>query len=46
LIEPRLEPPSGPRPLWLRLGWLLLIWGASTAALGLVAMLIRFWLGA
>jgi hypothetical protein len=26
---------------WKRLGWLVLIWAASVAALGVVAMLIR-----
>lgn len=30
-----------PRPLWKRLGWLVLIWGLSVAALGLVALLFR-----
>ena len=32
------------RPLWQRLLWLVAIWGASVAALGLVALLIRWWL--
>ena len=32
------------RPLWARLGWLVLIWAASGLALGLVALAIRTWL--
>ncbi|QNN66148.1 DUF2474 family protein [Sphingomonas rhizophila] len=36
--------PSGHVPLRSRLGWLLLIWGLSIAALGAVAMLLRWWL--
>lgn len=31
-------------PLWKRLGWLALIWLASVSFLGVVAMVIRFWL--
>ena len=34
------------RPLWSRLGWLVLIWCASVLALGLVALIIRMWLKA
>jgi hypothetical protein len=34
------------RPLWFRLGWMVLIWAASVAALGAVAFLIKAWLGA
>ncbi len=30
-----------PLPIWCRLGWMLLIWTASVAALGVVALLIR-----
>jgi hypothetical protein len=33
------------RPLWSRLGWLVLIWAASVAMLGAVAFVIRAWLG-
>jgi Protein of unknown function (DUF2474) len=33
------------RPLWSRLGWLVLIWAASVAVLGAVAFVIRAWLG-
>ncbi|GGX28807.1 hypothetical protein GCM10007242_39010 [Pigmentiphaga litoralis] len=29
------------RPWWKRMGWLLLIWGGSVAALGVVAWLFR-----
>jgi hypothetical protein len=35
-----------PRSIWSRLGWVLLIWAASVAALGAVAFVIRLWLGA
>ena len=31
-------------PLWRRLLWLLAIWAASVAVLGVVASLIRWWL--
>ena len=30
-----------PGPLWKRIGWLVLIWTLSVAALGLVAYAIR-----
>ena len=30
-----------PGPLWERVGWLVLIWTLSVAALGLVAYVIR-----
>jgi Protein of unknown function (DUF2474) len=33
------------RPLWSRLGWLVLIWAASVAVLGAVAFVIKAWLG-
>jgi hypothetical protein len=31
-------------PLWKRFAWMVAIWAASVAALGAVAMLIRWWL--
>ena len=34
-----------PGPWWKRLGWLVLIWTLSVALLGIVAMIIRSWLG-
>jgi hypothetical protein len=40
------EPPATPRPLWSRVGWMILIWAASIAALGAVAAVIRLWLRA
>ncbi|MEO8548180.1 MAG: DUF2474 domain-containing protein [Sphingomicrobium sp.] len=43
-IEPRLDPPECPRPLAVRLGWLALIWAASVAALGVVALTLRWWI--
>ncbi|MFN0264018.1 DUF2474 domain-containing protein [Tepidamorphus sp. 3E244] len=36
------EAGATPRPLWKRLGWMALIWAASVAALGAVAMVIRW----
>jgi len=44
LIEPRRAPPDGKRPLYVRLGWMLAIWAASVAALGVLAMVLRWWL--
>ncbi|API59999.1 hypothetical protein BSL82_12325 [Tardibacter chloracetimidivorans] len=38
------DPP--PAPWWKRLAWFVGIWAASVAALGLVAFLIRLWIGA
>ena len=38
-------PDSAP-PLWRRLGWMALIWIASVAALGVVALLIRLLMNA
>jgi hypothetical protein len=33
-----------PAPLWKRFGWLVLIWAASVASLGIVAGILRWWL--
>jgi hypothetical protein len=33
-----------PAPLLRRIGWLVLIWAASVCALGVVSLLIRWWL--
>lgn len=35
---------DAPSPLWKRLGWMVLIWAGSVATLGLVSMVIRYWL--
>ena len=32
-------------PLWKRLAWMGAIWAMSVAALGAVAMVLRWWLG-
>lgn len=38
---------AGPRAHWLRrIGWLVLLWAGSVAALGLVAWLIRQFMNA
>ncbi|MBB2970631.1 DUF2474 domain-containing protein [Mesorhizobium sp. RMAD-H1] len=38
-------PQTGTKRLWLRrMGWLVLIWGLSVAALGLVAWLFRIFM--
>lgn len=34
------------KPLWQRLGWLVLIWTCSVAALGVVAWLLRLFMSA
>lgn len=32
-------------PLWQRLAWLVAIWTASVTGLGIVAFIIRSWIG-
>ncbi|MBK4990841.1 MULTISPECIES: DUF2474 domain-containing protein [Pseudomonas] len=34
------------KPLWQRLGWLLLIWAMSVAALGVAAWVMRLFMSA
>ena len=41
IIEPRLEPPGEPAPLWRRLGWLAFYWIGGVLVLGVVAMILR-----
>lgn len=38
MVEP------APKPLWQRLGWMALIWAGSVLALGIVGLIIRYWL--
>jgi hypothetical protein len=40
--RPEGSPPEAPLPR--RLGWLVLIWAGSVAALGVVSLLLRWWL--
>lgn len=32
------------RPLWRKLGWFFGIWAGSVAVLGIVSLIIRYWL--
>lgn len=32
-------------PLWRRLAWMAAIWAGSVAVLGVVAYMVRLWLG-
>jgi hypothetical protein len=32
------------RPVWVRLAWMIVIWGASVLVLAAVAGLLRLWL--
>lgn len=32
------------QPLWKRLGWMVVLWVAGVAVVGVVAMVLRFWL--
>lgn len=41
-----LAPPDPTPPLWKRLAWMAGIWLASVTFLGVIAMIIRFWLKA
>jgi len=33
-----------PSPLWKRLAWMAAIWALSVAALGVVALVLRWWI--
>jgi len=39
-----LAPRDPTPPLWKRIAWMAAIWLASVTFLGLIAMVIRFWL--
>lgn len=41
-----MEKPELKKPLWQRLGWLVLIWAASVVSLGVVAGLLRLLMAA
>lgn len=41
-----MKAPEKPRPWWKKLGWLVLIWSASVASLGLFAWLMKLFMRA
>jgi hypothetical protein len=43
---PRRAPYASPEsaPLWKRVGWMALIWAISVTLLGVVSLLLRWWL--
>lgn len=44
-LEPEVDPAKG-KPLWQRIGWLVVIWTGSVLALFVVAMLLRMFMTA
>ncbi|MDZ5604698.1 DUF2474 domain-containing protein [Pseudomonas sp. RP23018S] len=42
----KLQETPTPAPLWRRVGWLVLIWVASVASLGVFAWLMRLFMSA
>jgi len=42
--NPMLSRDSDEAPLLKRLGWMALIWAASVSLLGVVSLMIRWWL--
>ncbi|WP_379920744.1 DUF2474 domain-containing protein [Erythrobacter sp. R86502] len=42
MLAPPEQPPEP--PLWQRLAWMVAIWAASVAVLGVVAYVIRLWI--
>ncbi|QGN55430.1 DUF2474 family protein [Novosphingobium sp. Gsoil 351] len=45
IIEPRLETPATPEPLWRRLCWLAVYWAGGVAVLAIVALILRWIVG-
>jgi hypothetical protein len=45
-FDERCDSMSAAAPWWRRLAWMVAIWAASVAALGLVSLALRFWLKA
>jgi len=47
IIDPRLggAEQAEAQPLWRRLAWMAAIWLASVAVLGVVAWVLRVWVG-
>ena len=44
-MPPRAPDPSPESaPLWKRIGWMTLIWAMSVALLGVVSLILRWWL--
>ena len=39
-------PDDRPTPLWKRLAWMVAIWAAGVVSLGVIAMILRYWIGA
>lgn len=34
-----------PSPAWVRLAWFVALWAAGVASVGVVGLILRFWLG-
>ena len=42
--DPRPEEAPREAALWKRVGWMALIWAGSVASLGVVSLMLRWWL--